>query len=238
MIQLHNIMEEQVIARVKELYDQAKELNTPWLTCDCENCRMDTMNYVLNRIPPKYVAGGRGATHNAQALHDTQLKADLDALALEGMRLVSSLKRPYHNTNHTSIKDENKPAFNFPTFVGTVFDGSTFERLPNATVSLKTTDGDVKMMDASWQNPVKTYCATKGTYTFWPSPVFSDKAGEAKNFHFIIEIKKEGFVPVKYAFDVKLVSEEKTKRELNSTYSLKIQDLFLFTTDIENPMED
>src|SRR5574344_1429819 len=104
MVQVHNIMAEHVMARVDELYNQVKEMNPSWLTCDCENCRIDTVNFVLNRRPPKYIVSGRGVTHNTALLNDTQLKADIDALAIEGMRLVSAAKRPYHNAARESSR--------------------------------------------------------------------------------------------------------------------------------------
>jgi len=239
MLEVHNIMEEQVIARVNELYDQVKEMNPAWLTCDCDNCRVDTINFVLNRIPPKYVVSGRGVTHNTALLADTQLKADIDALAIEGIRLVSAAKRPYHN----AARKIEKPivegsVFNFPTFIGNVFDGTTFEPLSGAKILLKLDNENAQMMDISWANPTQTFAATKGSFTFWVKPIKADTQKESKEFHFSLEISANEYTPITYSFDVPLVSDDFDRRELNSTYSLKIQDLFLFRTDIENPMED
>src|SRR5574344_742266 len=239
MLQVHNLMEEQVMARVNELYDQVKHINPSWITCDCDNCRIDTVNYVLNRIPPKYVVSGRGVTHNTSLLNDTQLKADIDTLALEGIRLVSSAKRPYHNAAHKSEKvEEGSPVFNFPTFIGNLFDGSSFEPLLNAKILLKLNNEPAKMMDITWANPAQTFAAKKGNYTFWVSPQPTTQTGETKQFHFSLEVSADGYTPITYSFDVPLVSENSDRTELNSTYSLKIQDLFLFRTDVENPMED
>ena len=239
MLQVHNVMEEQVIARINELYDQVKEMNPSWLTCDCENCRIDTVNFVLNRIPPKYVVSGRGVTHNSALLNDTQLKADIDALGIEGIRLVSAAKRPYHNAAHKLEKAPTEgPVFNFPTFIGNVFDGSTFEPLDGAKILLKIDNAPAQMMDISWANPTQTFAATKGSYTFWVKPENAASEKENKEFHFSLEINAPEYSPITYSFDVPLVSDSSDKRELNSTYSLKIQDLFLFRNDVENPMED
>ena len=82
---LHNLMEEKVVKHVNELYDQMKEQNISWLSCDCEHCRLDTASYVLNRIPPKYVVSGRGVSHNVSA-DDTQLKADIDVYVGENVK--------------------------------------------------------------------------------------------------------------------------------------------------------
>lgn len=239
MLQVHNLMEEQVIARINELYDQVKEMNPSWLTCDCENCRIDTVNFVLNRIPPKYVVSGRGVTHNSALLNDTQLKADIDALGIEGIRLVSAAKRPYHNAAHKIEKNvSHGPVFNFPTFIGNIFDGATFEPLNGAKILLKQDNEQAQMMDISWANPTQTFAATKGSYTFWVKPVIANADKESKEFHFSLEVTAAGYSPITYSFDVPLVSDSNNHQELNSTYSLKIQDLFLFRADIENPMED
>ena len=56
---VHNLMEEIVKQRVDQLYENAKNEKVEWLSCDCENCRLDTVSFVLNRIPPKYVVSGR-----------------------------------------------------------------------------------------------------------------------------------------------------------------------------------
>ena len=135
---VHNLMEDIVIKAVNTLYDRVKGENVAWLTCDCENCRLDTVSYVLNRIPPKYVVSGRGVTHNVEYLASSQLQADIDSLALEGMRTVSATKRPFHNEPRKPVDNKPKhPAFNFFTFMGTVLDGNTFEPISDATVTLK-----------------------------------------------------------------------------------------------------
>lgn len=46
-----NYMEDLVITRTNELYDEVKEMDAPWLNCDCEHCRLDTISYALNRLP-------------------------------------------------------------------------------------------------------------------------------------------------------------------------------------------
>ena len=87
---VHNIMEEKVFNHVNDLYNQMKEQNVSWLSCDCEQCRLDTASYVLNRIPPRYVVSGRGVSHNA-SLDDTQLRADINALVMEGKQTIVAL---------------------------------------------------------------------------------------------------------------------------------------------------
>lgn len=241
MVNIHNIMEEQVINRVNQLYDQVKAKGASWLTCDCENCRLDTINYVLNRIPPRYVVSGRGVTHNtADILTNRQLSADIDSIGLEGMKMVSMVKRPYHKTlrlNEGKRPELGCPVFNFPTFMGSINDGSTFEPISDAEILLKM-DGEIaEMMDSSWSNPARTFSATHGSYTFWVQPVQATEDHESKEFTFTVDVTAEGYVPVTYSFNVPLISEHADRRELNSVYSLKIQDLFLFRTDIINEQE-
>jgi competence protein ComFB len=235
---VHNIMEEQVTARINNLYDQLKVENPVWFTCDCQSCRLDAISYVLNRISPKYVVSGRGITHTQDILEDTQLKADIDALGMEGIRLVNASKRPYHNKLHHRLPLEiASPLFNFPIFSGTVYDGSTFEPLTGASIKLLQNGKKSGMVDSSWYNPCKTYKTTKGNYTFWVKPEPAEKEQVSKQFHFTLEITAPDYDPVSHVFDVTLVSEKLDKSQTDSVYTLQIQDLFLFRKGTENPME-
>ena len=169
---VHNLMEDIVIKAVNTLYDRVKGEAVAWLTCDCENCRLDTVSYVLNRIPPKYVVSGRGVTHNAEYLASSQLQADVDSLALEGMRTVSSTKRPFHTEDRKDCiihgdDIHSKPAFNFFTFMGIVLDGNTFEPVPKAKITLKMDGKLAEMVDKTWSNPYNMVPSTKGVYSFW-----------------------------------------------------------------------
>ena len=230
---LHNLMEEVVTKAVNTLYERVKGENVSWLTCDCENCRLDTISYVLNRIPPKYVVSGRGITHNAEYLASSQLQADIDSLGMEGMRIVSTTKRPFHESNRkTPAEKEFKPSFNFFTFTGAVLDGNTFEPITDATVTLKLDGKIAEMFDASWPNPFKTVKSTKGVYSFWVKPVPAEKAGIAKNFPLSIEVKAEGYNDVVYHFEAPIMSEESVRTKLDSTYTLKINDLVIFKKNI------
>lgn len=240
MVKIHNIMEEQVISHVNELYDQVKAKGAVWLTCDCENCRLDTINYVLNRIPPRYVVSGKGVTYNnAVALSDSQLSIDIDRLSLEGMKLVSNAKRSYHKSQdeNSSSVAQNVPVYNFPTFTGNVYDGSTFESLDNVELTLKLGNEKAVMMDSGWNNPCKTFAGAKGSFTFWVAPIPAEGEKQNKEFTFTIEAKLEGYDTVTYSFDIPLVSEIKDRRQLNSVYSLKTQDIFMFRSDVVNELE-
>lgn len=238
MFYIHNMMEELILEHVNSLYDQVVAGGSSWLSCDCENCRMDTVTYVLNRIPPRYVVSGRGVTHNANLLNiNTQLNADVNKLCVEGMRLVNNAKRPYHNTKRktgTIIHSAGEAAFNFPTFFGNIFDGNTFEPLSDANVLLKIDGKIADMQDITWTNPCLTYKATKGNYTFWVAPQSANSEAIKKDFTFTVEVSAYGYQETKYSFTVPFYSEKLDRSMINSNYSLKIKDIFLFRDDDEN----
>ena len=189
---IHNIFEEQVLLRVGDTYEQLKKINTPWLTCDCKQCRLDTAAYVLNKIPPKYIVSGRGLTHSASDAN-IQLAADMDTLILDGMKRVASTARPFHTKNEQVANEaeqtEKGPVFNFPAFIGFVYNGLTFEPIQGALIKL---------------------------------------LHNGKTFYFKIEITCDGYEKTEYAFDLPLNSCESVETKPNTTYSVKLQDLYLF----------
>lgn len=240
-MKVHNLMEDLVETKVNQLYDDLKKYKTVWLTCDCENCRLDAMAYVLNRIPPKYIVSSRGITHTAADQNLTQIKADIDTLAMEGIRLVSSAKRPTHNvdTNTSALMlQSSNPYYFFPVFTGNVMDGLTFEPITGASITLFIDGKKAQMIDQTWSNPAQTYFSTKGTYSFNVQPEVASNENETKQFEFSVTIDAKDYESISYAFSVPLKSEFLKKSHGLSLYSLKIQDLFLFPKGIKNPMED
>ena len=237
MLSVHNIMKEQVASRVNELYDQVTEKVSAWVSCDCQNCRLDTINYVLNRIQPHYVVSGRGVTHNTSLLKDSQLSADIDKLAIEGMRLVNAAKRPYHSSNIKRENDAPSCLFVFPTFVGNVFDGQTFEPVTNATILLLLNGSQANMMDVTWPNPSNTFASTEGSFTFWAEPEKSEKPGITKNFTFTIDVTAPDYQETSYSLTLPVTSRMTERALLDSTYSVKLKDLFLFKNGIKNDQE-
>lgn len=232
-------MEEYVNSCVNLMFNQLNQNKPAWFTCDCQDCRLDTVSYVLNRIQPRYIVSGRGIVHSSEVLDNPQIQADVDALVLEGIRLINTVQRPYHkNIRRAGNADLQQPSFNFPVFIGTVFDGTCFEPLPDAAITLKYGDMIVDMVDKTWTNPCSTYKATKGTYSFWVKPFKADKTGESRLFNFTVEVSAKDYSPVSYAINIPVVSESDSRIEMNTSYSVKIQDLFLFRSDINNPMED
>lgn len=227
---VHNIMEDIVKSRVDSLYDQIKKEKASWLTCDCPNCRADVVSYVLNRVAPKYVVSGRGVTHNSNLLDDHQLRADINAICLEGIRIISSTKRPFHDIprEECKVSGEKSPVFNFPTFVGSVLDGNTFEPVAGAKILLKMNGKPMEMVDRTWINPATTYKSTNGTYSFWGKAVPAEKDGITKTFGFTVDISAPGYTSTIYNFELPIKSAPQIQEEFNANYSVKIKDIVIF----------
>ena len=119
-----------------------------------------------------------------------------------------------------------------------MYDGNTFQPLGSAQVTLKLDNYSAQMIDYTWSNPCYTAEMTKGAYSFLVKPQKADKENISSIFVFSLEVHLQGYDPISYSFSVPLISEVSIRSSSNSTYSLKIQDLFLFPSNIENPMED
>ena len=238
---IHNFMEDIVTKEVNSLYEQLKRDHITWLKCDCETCRLDTICYVLNRTTPKYSVSERGALHNVLDFKDdNQLKVDITSVALDGIRLINGSQRTYHKKplNEEQIDDENTTYYNFPMIIGSVYDGNSFVPLSDVSITLKDDDKVIEMYDTTWQNPVKTYKSTQGTYSFWPKPVScNDGSTQPKLFTLTLELKKDTFDTVSFAITIPIVPEAIRRSTLDSAFSLKVKDSFLFRKDVQNPME-
>lgn len=227
---IHNILEDQVIIRVNNMYERIAEMESSWFTCNCEQCRLDTTAYVLNKLPPRYIVSGRGLTHMLASV-DTQMSVDMDSLIVEGMKKVAANARPFHaaETKDAAGKLED-PVFNFPLFVGTVYDGMSFDAIQSAQITLSQDGTPCTMLDHTWTNPMLLTSHTKGKYTFWVKPQKARVSGETKQFHFKLEIIADGFEKTTYVLDIPVTSSECTIKKPNTIDPIKIQDLYLFKT--------
>lgn len=226
-------MESYITNRTNALYDDFVEMENSFLTCSCENCRLDTICYVLNRVQPKYVVSGRGMTYANLALNG-QTKADIDAMIIDGIRVVNAAKRPYHDQRKLKETTDNKPAFIFPVFMGAVYDGHTFEPLSGVSIELSADGKLVSMEDASWENPTLTYKPAKGSFTFKPASIPAEKEGETREFNFTITIRSADYQPLIYSFTIPLTSS----KEETPFISLKLQDSYMFSANEINIMEE
>ena len=177
---VHNLMEDLAYTEVNGLFDTAKESKAPWLTCSCNQCRLDTICYVLNKIQPHYIKSGRGLAYSQleDFVDKTQITADINRLGLEGMKKVLSTKRP-HSPIISNLPDS--PVFNFPTFMGRILDGRTFEPIKEVSVLLLRDSKKAESIDSSWENPYRITEHTPGAFTFWVKP-FGLKTRESKKY--------------------------------------------------------
>jgi hypothetical protein len=224
---VHNLMEELVFNEVNDLFDKARENHAPWLTCSCSQCRLDTICYVLNRVSPRYIKSGRGLAYaqTEDPIDKSQLAADISRIALEGMKQVLSSKRP-HTITTGDLPDP--PVFNFPTFVGRVLDGLTFEPAYDISVNLLLDAKIAESIDMAWENPYKISQHTPGTFTFWIKPISTEKEGIKKVFPFEIRIEKQGFDPINYFFEIGITSEPVIRTTYNDDHTFALPDLHLF----------
>ncbi len=233
-MKLHNILEEQIIERVKAIYVDAERRELPWLQCSCEQCQLDTAAYVLNRITPRYVVSERGIAH-AVAENENQLDADVDHYIIEGMKKVASVTRFFHGKHNASNSSDatTEYAFNFPFFNGALFDGKSFEPLKNAKVTLKYENEVCPMHDNSWINPYLLHDKSNGRYTFWIKSIPATAENIEQTFTFLIEIQSEGYEDTMYSFSVDATSTSAINETPDTTTKFNIQDLYLFSPDSE-----
>ena len=177
--------------------------------------------------------------HNVLDMDDSQLKTDISAIAMEGIRIINGSHRSYHEENNVpqSETKEGKFYYNFPLLMGAVYNGENFEPLQDVSVSLRINGEKAEMADSTWSNPAKTYKATKGSYTFWPKAIECDKNEGPKIFKFIFDISCKNFASTTYAIEVPVIPEASKKLTLESNFSVKVKDIFLFDRNSENPME-
>lgn len=238
-----NLMEQFVKEQVDDMYARIREENPSSPICDCENCRLDVLCYVLNRVPPKYTVSSRGVSHTQREFENLkQISADVGKIVMDGIRLISQSKRPNHNSPYTVSFGKFKimkrrPFFYFPILSGYVYDGLTFESLVDAQISLFIDGKLAKMLDSTWQNPCKTFKATEGAYNFCVLPVKTLKPNSTRDFNILLKVEAQGYESVKYSFTVPISSTIAKDSSGFSNYSLKIQDLFLFPKGVENTME-
>lgn len=219
-------MEEFVETRVRDIYQKLVADKTPWVKCSCDICQTDAVAFVLNRVRPRYVTGTRPLDV------DRQMSADIDALAIDAIRVINSTERPNHNkaptTRATDALREAMPSFNFPVITGNILDGNTFEALSGAFITLRDNAGVVKMQDPSWPNPCGTFKATGGVFNFWPQSVTASKVGISQKFTFVAEATAAGYQSKIQTFDITLTSEERMRLYINNGVKTKIADFVMF----------
>lgn len=230
-MEIHNTTEDIVFGSVEAIFDEIEKEGNPAGFCLCGQCRMDTVCYVLNRCEPRYIVSNRGF---ARLEHDTrerqQIEADTAALVHEGIRRVNHNQRPTASHNGPLAEENlrNQPAYNIPTIVGRLFDGTTFAPLSGIKVELRCNGGRVTMKNRNWQNPYILVANTAGTFTFWPAPVPAEKEDDHKTFEYSLKVESPDYEPLTHYFKIPAVSKVQafTLHYVDRTF--KLPDLYMF----------
>lgn len=229
---VHNTIEDIVFRAIDEIFDAIDKGDNPHKLCTCNQCRLDTACFVLNRANPYYIISNRGVARVEQEpIERQQLEADIVTLIHEGIRRVSHNQRPYSShLEHTGADDEpsGRPVFNIPTIIGRLFNGINFEPLADIVVVLYEEGLLVKMKDKNWQNPYTLVRNTKGTFTFWPDSVPAEKENIRRIFQYAIKVEVPGMEPLHHFFQIPVTSESKYVRSFSINRTFKIQDLYMF----------
>nr|AGS53818.1 hypothetical protein [uncultured bacterium contig00054] len=229
---IHNTSEDLVCKVVQNIIEDINKMGNPEGFCLCEQCRVDTICFTLNRVEPHYIVSNRGSTRiDYTGIKHQQDEADLTSIALKGFRMVNHNLRP--TANHKGDEASDRPAinstiFDIPTITGRIFDGSSFEPVVDVDVSLYCEGELVKMRNSNWQNPYRMVKSTAGAFSFWPMPLLTDNADVAQDFKYSIKVQSPDYEVLNHFFTITSVSRFHAPHSyaLNRTY--KLPDLYLF----------
>jgi len=228
-MKLHNLLEEIVAVSVDEYFNTLSENKK--VECDCEQCRLDVTCYVLNNMPPKYTVSARGLIHHSlDYAKKIQLDADILYHVKKGFAIVSQRKRVNLNHHHGNKSEEieNCLYFNFPNVIGKVINGTTFEPISDAKVTLFLDDAPVLMTSNLMENPIYLNKSTKGVFTFWPYPIEAEKIGEEKTFNYKITVNHPDFAEFIKLFEITAKAEANFLASIQLQNIKHLEDIFLF----------
>jgi len=232
-MEIHNVSEDIVYHSVENIFKAIKKEGNKAELCLCDQCRLDTICFTLNRIKPRYIVSNRGIAHIEQDWNGKlQAEADIATLVYQGLRQVNHNQRPTcsHTEDTSSItKISSEPAYYIPTIIGRLFDGETFAPLAGVTVELRCGDELVPMRNQNWQNPFTLIANIPGTFTFWPVPVPAEGVDIHRIFVYSLKVESSQYETLTHFFKVPVISSLPV---LYSSYSMdrtfKLPDLYLF----------
>jgi competence protein ComFB len=230
-MELHNTVEDLVFALVDEIFANIEKGNNPDKLCTCNQCRVDTACYVLNRTSPHYIVSNRGAARVEQeTIRKQQQDADVASLVYEGIRRVNHNQRPSTLHGAKQIKENvvQTPVFNIPTVVGRIFNGLNFAPIAGVAVQLFSNGSLVAMKDSNWQNPCILVPNTEGTFTFWPNPIPTETNNTHRIFEFNVRIESEEYETLNHFFKVPVISDAQVESTFSLVRTVKLPDLYLF----------
>lgn len=230
-MEIHNIVEDLVCKTVSELFrDEERKRQLGYCTCD--QCRLDVVCYALNKMTPEYLVSGRGLAYASSEYQDNvQRVADAVSLANEGWKQINQAKRQH--IDHGAKKRRaacfpEPPVFNYPTVLGRIFNGTTFEPMNAIQVSLLRDGKLVRMIDVNWQNPCSVFSNTSGTFIFWPEPDKADAIGDSRTVEFNLKATAEGFEPLSHFFELRVHGESAVQEQFSSQRQYTLPDLTMF----------
>jgi len=228
---IHNISEDNVIKTVEDIFDAVRKKGNKDGLCLCDQCKLDTICYTLNRVEPRYIVSNRGITRIERDGTDRhQASADITALVYKGLQQVNHNQRP--TATHDGTLSESiikKLCFDIPTIVGRLFDGETFAPVSGVTVELHYNGEMVPMRNSNWQNPYTLVANTPGTFTFWPAPVPAAMVDMHQIFEYSITIESDKYDTLTHFFKIPTVSAFQTEPSYFMNRTFKLPDLYLFS---------
>jgi competence protein ComFB len=231
-MEIHNISEDAVFSSVHKIFEVIKSEGNPEGLCLCEQCKIDTVCYALNRVMPHYLVSNRGLVRLEQDwAGKQQAEADIATLIYKGLRVVNHNLRPNADHDDTIPQDKvlTEPAFYIPTIIGRLFDGETFAPLAGVTVELRGKGELVPMRNHNWQNPFTLVANTPGAFTFWPAPVVAKGLDIHSIFEYSLKIESPQYEPLTHFFKVPVISSMlMTYSSASMDRTFKLPDLYLF----------
>jgi len=228
----HNIVEDKVIARVEEIFKTLEQDGFKEKYCTCDQCRIDTICYALNRLRPQYIVSHRGVARvNWEGSERQQQVADITTVIYDGLKQVNHNQRP--NFEHKAkdgevVSEQACPVFNVPTIMGRLFNGDNFAPIPEAVVELLWNNELVAMKDGNWQNPYRLVPNAEGAYSFWPAPAITAKADAHRIFEYTLRISAPELETMNHFFKIPVISEIQTEVSFTLERTFKLPDLYLF----------
>ncbi|MDR0487727.1 MAG: late competence development ComFB family protein [Treponema sp.] len=228
---IHNANEEIVFSTVETVFFQIEKDGNQEKLCLCDQCRMDTVCYTLNRIEPHYILSNRGLILSEQDnTKRQQIEADVAVLVHKGVRLVNHNMRPNvpHNEAHVSDEIRNHPIFDIPSIVGRIFDGATFEPIVGIELALYCDGELVPMRNPNWQNPYTLTPKIPGSFSFWPAPVIAENPDFNHDFKYSIRINSPDYESFSHFFSITATSKFHTPQSYTLNRTFRLPDLYIF----------
>ena len=228
---IHNTIEDIVFSSVQRIFGDIEKEGNPEGFCFCEQCRVDTICYTLNRLEPHYIVSNRGMTRIEQdGIKRQQIEADIATLVYKGLRLVNHNQRPTssHETGSSQSADPSKPVFDLPTIVGRLFDGVTFAPVSGVSVTLRRNSELVSMRNRNWQNPFTLVSNTPGSFSFWPALVPAEAPDIHKVFEYSLKVEAPEYETSTHFFKIPASSRIQSPYSYSLDRTYKLPDIYLF----------